>query len=214
MGIHRVVLLRSVALLAATHVVIALVNLSPLIDLYTVGQVLDVNLENTAVVWLSSGVLLAIAVAAAVAAAVEPAARRGWALVSAAFVLLSIDETASLHELAGELGSRLIQVSWLPSLYVWVIVVAPFAAAGAVWMMRWFGRTLGWRTGPGRAAVVAIVLWMTVPLFEAIDPSLGDARLLTVVEESVEAAGEVLMLWAVLSQLRLRGVALVRSPAS
>ena len=79
-----------------------------------------------------------------------------------------------------------------------MIVLAPFAAVGAVWMLRWFGRTLGWQTPVGRMAVLAILMWMMVPLLEALDPTLGGPRLVVVIEESIEAAGEILMLWAVL----------------
>ena len=186
--------------LGLAHATIAAMNLSPLMDSYFIGEVLDVNLENTFVVWLSSAALLSIALVAFAAAWLDPAkhTHTGWAVIGFAFVLLSVDETASLHELAGELAGRVASVSWLPSLYTWVIVVAPVAAIGAVWMLRWLGRTLGWRTAEGRMAVIAILMWMTVPLLEAVDPTLGGPRLLVVIEESIEAGGEVLLLWAVL----------------
>jgi len=193
------VIRRTMLALAAVEVVITIINLSPLIDRYAIGHVLDVNQENTFVVWLSSGALLAVATVAFFASRFDASDRRGgWIAMGFIFTLLSIDETASLHELAGEYGAHLVQVSWLPSLYTWVIVLAPFAAVGAVWMLRWFGRTLGWQTPVGRMAVLAILMWMTVPLFEAVDPTLGGPRLVIVIEESIEAAGEILMLWAVL----------------
>ena len=203
---------RSMVGLTVVQALISAINLSPVMNSYYVGQVLDVNLENTAVVWLSSALLLAIAAVAFINARKDPISntRTGWMVIGSVFTVLSIDETASLHELAGELGAHLVRVSWLPSLYTWVIVVAPFAAIGAVWMLRWFGRTLGWRTISGRMAVIAILLWMSVPLFEAVDPALGGPRVLVVLEESFEAAGEVLMLWALLLHTTRYGSRLAR----
>ena len=214
--LSRRLVFRAMAALALIHVVLAAINLSPLIDRYTIARLFDVNQENTVVVWLSSGALFAIAVVALVSAAVEPrtGVRRGWIVIAAIFGVLSLDETASLHEMAGELGSRLLEVPWLPSLYMWVIVVTPFAAIGAVWMIRWFGKTLGWRTPAGRMAILGIALWMTVPLFEAVDPTLGGPRLLIVVEESIEASGEILLLWAVLRHVGDLGLTITRRPRS
>lgn len=187
--------------MSAIHLVVAAVNLSPLMDSYTVATLLDVNHENTLVVWLSSASLLAIAAVATACgfgAAAQSATRRGWWIIAAGFVVLSADETASLHERAGEIASRLLEVDWLPSLYMWVIVVAPIGLAFAVWMLRWFGRTLGWRSLSGRLATLAIGLWLMVPIFEALDPTLGGPRLLVVVEETCEGLGMAAMLAAML----------------
>lgn len=207
---HRTVpraAVRVIWALAAAEALIALVNLSPLIDRYAVGALFDVNRENTLVVWLASGLLLAIAAGACLAASVASGQpdRIGWLVVAAAFVALSADETASLHELAGEIGSRYLEVSWLPSLYLWVVVVAPFAAIGAVWMLFWLRRTLGRGTTPARLATLALCAWLLVPAFEALDPTLGGPRLLVVVEESLEAAGEVMMLAAIALHLAAQG---------
>lgn len=193
--------------LLAIHGLIAAINLSPLIDSYTVATLLDVNREGGAIVWFSSASLLAAAMLAGVAAVVASCPlRTGWWLVTAAFVVLSLDETASLHEMAGEKASRVLEVSWLPSLYVWVIVVAPVAFAFAVWMLRWFGRTLGWRSPSGRLVMTAILVWMTVPVFEALDPALDGSRWLVTGEETVEGVGQALMLAGLIAHLRHRGV--------
>lgn len=197
--------------LLSVHAVVATINLSPLIDSYTVSTVLDMNGEGNAVVWLSSASLLVaggIAAWLALQADVGSRLARGWWVVAAAFALLSLDETASLHEFAGEKASALFEVSWLPSLYMWVIVVAPFAAAFAIWMLRWFGAAFGWRTLAGRLAIVAISLWMFVPFFEALDPSLGGPRFLVTAEETFESVGETLVIVALLLHART----VVRTP--
>jgi hypothetical protein len=202
----RRVAVRVIVGLLAVHGLIAVVNLSPLIESYTVSRVLDVNAEATFVVWLTSATLLAIAAGAAWIAAGEASrrARIGWSLVAAGFVVLSMDETAGIHELVGELANRFLEISWLPSLYLWVVVVAPFAAVGAAWLARWFALELGWRSFPGRLALIAIGLWVTVPGYEALDVPLGGARWLVVLEETVEGIGGALMLGAVVCEATRR----------
>ena len=192
---------RVTAALLAIHGLIATINLSPLIDSYTVGVVLDVNLEGTAVVWLSSATLLVVAGLAAMAAAESPQGtrRRGWLFIAAVFVAASLDETASLHELAGEKAARLVEIDWLPSLYTWVAVVAPLALVVAVWMLRWFRSNL--TRVPARLVLMALALWVAVPVLEALDPALGGPRLLIVIEETFEGVGEALMLAAMLLHL-------------
>jgi len=198
---------RVVDVVVVVHAGIALVNLTPLIDHYTVSEILDVNGEATVPAWLMSASLLLVAVGAAVLAAegrAHGAARRtwmGWAAVAAGFVLLSADEAVGFHELAGEIAGRVIEVSWLPSLYLWVLVVAPVAAVGALVMARWFATCIGWRTKPGMLALGAIAVWMTVPFLESADPVTGGARWLVVLEETAEGVGSALMLGAVAHRL-------------
>ncbi|MEK7252920.1 MAG: hypothetical protein AAB198_06715 [Actinomycetota bacterium] len=212
----RAVALRVVGVLLVGHVLIAALNLSPLIDSYTVSLLLDVNLEGTMVVWLSSATLLVIAALAFLAgwrASAESRVGAWWRVIGAGFVLLSLDETASLHERIGEKAARVLEVDWLPSLYLWVIVLGPIAMLAAVWMLRWFGGTLGWRSVQGRLATVGIALWMAVPVLEALDPTLGGPRLLVVIEETAEGFGEALMLGALLLHLAARRAPVEPAPA-
>jgi hypothetical protein len=189
--------------LLTVHAVIAAVNLGPLIESYSVASVFDVNAEATFVVWLTSATLLAIAAGAAWIAVEEHSrrARVGWSLVAAGFVALSIDETAGVHELAGELANRFFEIPWLPSLYLWVVVVAPVAAVGAFWLARWFAAELGWRSLPGRLGLAAIAVWVTVPVYEALDVPLGGNRWLVVAEETMEGIGCSLMLGAIIFEV-------------
>lgn len=193
--------------LLLVQALVAAVNLSPLMDVYTVATLFDVNGEANPVAWLSSAVLLTIAFGAGLAAAADRAAGRsrrlwlGWAMVSALFALLSLDEAAGLHELAGEKAHRLIDVEALPSLYTWVLVVAPVGLVVAALLVRWAKEALGLRSPSGKLTLAAVALWLVVPALEALDPSLGGPVLLSVIEESLEAAGEALMLAGVLLYL-------------
>lgn len=199
----------AMALLAGVEVLVALINLTPLIDRYAVGRVLDMNGDANAVAWLSSALLLGIGLLAGVASYLARGADRvRWAIISGFFGLLSLDETASLHELAGELASRVAEVEWLPSLYLWVIVVAPFAAVFAIWMSRWIWAEFAPGSTEARMALVAVALWLAVPVLEAADPSLGGARALVVAEESLEITGEILMLGALSLHLISRGLSI------
>jgi hypothetical protein len=207
---------RAMASLGVLWVLVALVNLTPLIDRYAVGRVLDVNVEGSAVVWASSVLLLGIGALAGLAAFIAGTgpARIRWTVVAGFFALLSLDETASLHELAGELASRILKVGWLPSLYLWVIVVGPVAAVMALWMARWMRSELGPGSPAARLAVAAVSLWLLVPILEAADPSLGGPRALVVAEESLEVVGEILMLGAMALHLRSRGLSIGSSHAA
>ncbi|MCU0280555.1 MAG: hypothetical protein MUE66_01705 [Acidimicrobiia bacterium] len=196
-----------VAALGLVQAAVAAVNLSPLIDHYTVAALVDVNGEANLTAWLSSAVLLVTAAGAGLAAVADRTAgasqRRwlGWALIAAFFVLLSADETAGLHELIGEEAHRLFDFAALPSLYTWVLVVAPVGMVAAFLMARWFVKAIGAATASGRLAIAAIALWLAVPALEALDPTLGGPAVLSVIEESLESAGEALMLAGVLVYL-------------
>ena len=197
--------------LLSIHAVIALVNLTSLVDDTTLGKILDVNREGTAFVWLTSAALWTIALASLYAAAANRStgsprrAWAGWLVIAAGFALLSLDETAQLHERVGDKASELIRIPGLPDLYAWVLVVAPIALLGALWMLKWLGSTLGFRSTTTRLSMAAVGLWVIVPVLESLDPSLGGPRPLIVLEESLEMVGIVLFLAGVLLYLRDRG---------
>ncbi len=202
---------RLVIALAAVQAVVVAVNLSPLIDRYTVARLIGINSEASLTAWFSSAVLLAIAAAAgfcAVADRASGAPRRlwaAWAVIAAFFVLLSIDETATLHELIGEKAHRFLDFGPLPSLYTWVLVVTPLGVVAAILLIRWFVRVIGLRTWTGRLAVCAIAMWLMVPGLEALDPTLGGPQALSALEETLENLGEAIMLAALLLYLGTPG---------
>ncbi|MBU1226083.1 MAG: hypothetical protein KJ698_02555 [Actinobacteria bacterium] len=197
--------------LYVVQAVIAIVNLTPIVDHLTLGQILDVNREGTAFVWLTSMMLWTIALLAVYAAASMRSigstrgAWLGWLVIGAGFAVLSVDETAQLHERVGDKVSEFITIPGLPDLYAWVLVVAPIALIGAFWMLKWLGSTVGLGSTTTRLAIAAVGLWVLVPVLEAFDPTLGAPRLLIVAEETCETVGITLFLTGVLVFLRDRG---------
>lgn len=67
-----------------------------------------------------------------------------------------------------------------------MLVVAPIALIGALWMLKWLGSTVGFHSATTRLSMAAVGLWVIVPVLESLDPSLGGPRPLIVVEETLE----------------------------
>ena len=180
---------------------IAAINLSPLRESWTVQWLFAMNLENNVVVWFTSASLMLIAALAADIGERDAAARRtGWRLAAALFLLLSLDEVASLHELAGLLFSaRVATIEALPDLYAWVVVVGPFAVVGALILGRWMLRATAGEVRARRRSLGALGAWFLVPVAEALDPVLGQPHALIVLEESLELIGLADMLGAFLA---------------
>ena len=188
--------------------VVALLNLTPFVEQSAVGEILNVNREATAIVWLTSAMLWTIALLAVYAAAANwsiGVSRRGWMgwlVIAGGFSLLSVDETSQLHERIGDKFSDFVQVPFLPHLYSWVLIVAPIALIGAIWMLKWISATVGSRSTTTRLAAAAVGVWVLVPGFEMLDPTLGAPDWLIVAEETCETLGATLFLAAMLIYLR------------
>ena len=183
---------------------LALVNLSPLMDSWTVRRLVELNAEANLSVWLSSTLLLLISLGAGFCALTERAIRaaslksRAWLAIACLFVVLSIDETSSVHELSGIVVSRYwSHIDALPGLYAWVVVFLPLGVALLAGLLYWFVVRVGWRTLPGRLGLAALAFWVWVPVLEVMDPTLGGPAWLVVLEEFMELSGEVLMLGSV-----------------
>ncbi|NKB87302.1 MAG: hypothetical protein GKS06_03660 [Acidobacteria bacterium] len=185
--------------LAVTAVLVT-INISPLINSWSVAALFELNAESNASVWFSSTSLLLIAALAAGLAVRDPGSHRlGWGLVAAFFALLSLDETASIHELVGLLFSeRVAELQALPGLYAWVAIVAPPALIIALVMARWILRRIPAGYSARWLVPTAIAIWCCVPLAEFLDPILGMPRALVVLEEALELIGMALMLGALL----------------
>ena len=118
--------------------------------------------------------------------------------------LLSLDETASIHELLGLVFSaRMGDIAGISGLYTWVVLLAPIGLVAALIMGRWLPRKAGPRSGDRSLIIAALTMWMLVPAVELLDPINGQARHLIVLEESLELIDMALMLAAFL-QLRSR----------
>ena len=122
-------------------------------------------------------------------------------MVAGGFVILSVDETAQIHERIGDKVSHLGDVSFLPDLYSWVLVVAPIALLGALWMISRMRSTVGMRSPTARLAVPAVAMWAVVPVPESLDPTLGGPDLRMVIEETLETAGATTFLAGMLLYL-------------
>jgi hypothetical protein len=183
---------------------LVIVNLSPLIDSWIVSTLVELNAESNAAVWFSSTSLLALAIIAFDLAARHRADRLPWALIGAMFALLSLDETAAIHELVGTVFSaRVGEFATLPGLYAWVVLLTPVALVAALLMGRWLCTKAVAGTPERWFIFGALTLWFLVPVAEFLDPILGMPRGLVVMEESLELVGMALMLGALL-QLHVR----------
>lgn len=197
-----------VATLMSAHALIGVLNLTPIMRRPWVPNLLDMDREATAVAWLSSATLLGIAALCFAVGWLAPSrvrTRAGWWVIGIWFALLSLDETAGLHDLAGEITQTYAEADWLIA-GGWVIVVAPLAAVIAVRMLFWLGRTLGWRSAAGRMTLIAFALWFTVPVLELLGSVWERPRWLMVIEELAEGFGEALMAGALVSHLAQMGI--------
>lgn len=202
---HRDRVIRAIVLaqVAAVASIVA-INLSPLLRSFTVDALFNLNNEASVPAWLSSATLLAIAALAA-GCAMQATARRdradvlGWGLIATAFTVLSLDETSMIHEHAGiAFAAHVGELTALPGVFMWVVVVAPIGLAAALAMGYWFLHMPRSADGEMRLAMAALGVWLTIPVIEALDPLLGKPWALIVLEESTEFVGETLMLWAML----------------
>jgi hypothetical protein len=201
-------LVGALALFLAAEAFIVAVNLSPLIEYWGPQKLFDVNGEGTIPAWMSSAALLLIAIGAAACGAVEVAARTGrfravgWFGFASLFVLLSLDEVSSMHELVGNYTAIHIgSFDALPGVFMWVVVLVPVALVVAAVLVAWFVVAIGWRDMSARLALAALAVWIMVPILETLDPALGAPRWLIVLEESTEVVGEALMLCAIWGHL-------------
>jgi len=201
---------RALVLIVGVHLLIVAANFSSLMELDYFDRAFNINAEATFNAWLSSALLLTIGLLAGISAYVEldagqnPRIWKGWTLVSAGFIVLSVDETVSLHEMMGRFVDRYLDVSFLPGGYKWVLVVGPLAFVVALLLGYWLATAIGRNSVTTRLALIALGLWVSVPLWEAISPTLGEPLWLVAIEESCEVIGEVLFLLAVLIYLRGR----------
>jgi len=182
--------------LGITAILVA-INISPLIDFWAVSWLFELNAESNAAVWYSSTSLLLISLIALDLAVQPRPDAKSWGLVAAMFAFLSLDESASIHELVGyQFSERVAHIDALPGLYAWVAVLAPVALVAAILLGRWLMRQAGPGTPERRLGLAALCVWTLVPVAEFLDPLLGMPRALVVLEESLELIGLAFMLGA------------------
>ncbi|MER5305993.1 hypothetical protein ABT039_41920 [Streptomyces lasiicapitis] len=183
-----------------------------------IRRFVNVDLEANLATWWNSTLLLAVAGVALTAALLSgPDARPGrlsWLGLAAATALLSIDETASLHERLGEVGK-----SWkewaggsLPT-HAWVLPGALLAVAGTVCAVLW-ARKLPRDLRNGILAALGVYLGgaLVTEAFNGWALEHGHRTVLmlgTLVEEGLEMSGCLVALAAL-----GRYVVLERDPES
>ncbi|HWR54229.1 MAG TPA: hypothetical protein VN428_24190 [Bryobacteraceae bacterium] len=174
------------------------------------AQVFDLKREGNVAVWYSS-VLLLLAAAHAFAITGSPhAARNGrlfrpaWTVIGLAFLWLSMDETASIHEQSGMLFTKLF--GRIPGLtdasghgvFAWLLIWLPgivlFVAAMLAITRAW----LSFHPPSRRLALAAVGCWIGVLFSETMQARLlrvGNARSIEgVIEEGLEIVGTMLFL--------------------
>ena len=113
---------RLMVAIVIVHLMMILANFSGLMNVSSFDRAFSIDREATFNAWLSSTLLVIIALCAGVAAYVERAAggrRRiwmGWLVAGVMFFVLSIDETASMHEMAGRFVDRFLDVPGVPEI--------------------------------------------------------------------------------------------------
>jgi hypothetical protein len=189
------------ALVSGAGLVIELLHyLAPSAAAEALVPKLSLSYEGNIPTWLASSLLLSCAMAAgAVASNPTLGWRRSWWGVTAAFAWASLDEAAELHEhLGGLFGTGGVLY------FDWVISATVLLAALGLTFLPWLRglppRTR-WRLLLAGGVYVGGALVMELPLGwwteRAGDNTLGYA-LIDWVEESMELAGAVLMLRALL----------------
>lgn len=163
--------------------------------------------------WFAAGLWILNALAAFAVARVEgcrEGSRGWWQFLGALFLLLSIDETISLHERLGAVVGQQLEFG-NRSYFAWVIPAGFFLVALGGLLLRFFLALPGeLRRGLLLAGglYVAAALGCEIAgalLFHETGPQSLTYLLLTVVEETGEIAGEILCLQALLRHLEESG---------
>lgn len=164
---------------------------------------LDLNGEHNLPTWFSSAMLIATAASLAVASQGAPAhLRRCWATLAAVFVLLSLDEMASLHEMSNAPLRSLLAAG--PIVYFpWIGLGLTFAAAVA-----WSQRVLLFELPPSTrwlfVSAGALYVFgavgmeaLAAPIYAASGKASGAHAVLVTIEEALEMSGVAVFFLAV-----------------
>lgn len=143
------VLLLTIASLAvlsiAGQVMVRLVPDFPARD--ALARFLSVDEEQNLPTLYAVGILSACALLSAVIAhahrSQDRSSARHWAMTSAVFAYLALDEFASLHELATEPTQEIFDIGRGPLWFAWVIPASVAAALVAIASLRFLGRLPG-----------------------------------------------------------------------
>jgi hypothetical protein len=172
---------------------------------------LDLDRENTLPAWFSSLLLFTCAAALAVVWRIRVKCRGEfvwrWAVLAAAFLYLSLDESASLHEILIEPLRR--RMGWGGILYFsWVVPGAVIVLGfGLSYLQFWWRLPRGIR---GRVCTAAVLYVGGAMGMELVGGALADAyglhamsyTIVMTIEESLEMVGLIVFLSALLELIR------------
>lgn len=185
-------------------------RMSPFVVLF------DVNLEGNIPAWYSASTILSCSVLFAVIGIVrrrqegDDRFATHWLGLSLLFLLASIDESASLHELVSTIvGGALSRLVKLPPYlyYAWVLVAIPFLLVLAVIYLRFLAalprRLAGWLIASAVVYVSGAFGFEMAGGYLAATIGMENMRyaLVATVEEGLEMAGIAMLLYALLQCL-------------
>lgn len=176
---------------------------------------LDLNAEANATAWFGSFLLLLAAACATVvatsASVVESGTTRRWGVLAALLALMSVDETAQLHDLATGPLRAALDTELTAFHFAWVIPGLVVVVVASLYLAP-LARSLEGREAPrllGAALVYvagAIVLEMAGGLVVDVDVDVNGYTLpylaVTTLEESLELIGAVLLVSVLLDVAR------------
>ncbi len=181
-------------------------RMSPIVVLF------DVNLEGNIPAWYSAATILGCSALFALIAiwrrqGADRRFAKHWLGLSLLFLLASIDEEASLHELVSTiLGGEISQFVSLPPYlyYAWVLVAIPFLLVLAVTYLRFLAALpppfARWLIASAAVYLAGAIGVEMIGSYLAVTMGMENMRyaLVSTVEEGLEMMGIVMLLYALL----------------
>jgi glucan phosphoethanolaminetransferase (alkaline phosphatase superfamily) len=170
----------------------------------------DVDEENNLPTWYASATLLFSSFLLALIGAAERQQKRSWLGLSGIFLVLSLDEVGSFHEILTVPVQGLLGTSGVLH-FAWVVPAAVFVAIVAMIYVRWFfalpGRTRMLAAGAG---VLFVGGALGMEMVGALIASRGDGdtvlyMISTTVEETLEMTGVLVWIYTLLDYARAKG---------
>ncbi len=181
------------------------------------GQQFDLKLEGNFAVWYSSVLLLLAGFGAFLAErrmralAPDRFASLAWWLVGTCFIVLSLDETAQLHERIGTRFTKHVAIvpgltDAAPSVFGWLVALSPLIVAFVVCVRAAALQLTAIDRRSRRLMLAALACWLGVLVAEFVQARLYraglDRSVQGALEEGLEIAGSTLFLFAFVGLLR------------
>lgn len=165
------------------------------------------DLESNIPTWFSSSLFVIAALAAYRCARASSVTqqRKGWAVLAVAFLLMSCDEVAMLHEnLDGVLRRHVLSASFLsrfPSTS-WPVLVGPFLLMGLAWLAWRLGACVRGSPRAARLLILGAIILLAGAVGVELTTNLAVLRTPfrwwreagTILEESLEMLGSIMII--------------------